>query len=203
MSQSSPATSGTHKASGAGIFIGLVPWVLFTLIAQHGTLKIAAIVTLVVAIGVCLYTTRGGSQPKLIELAAVATFIVFTVIAFVADPSLTHWLTRYARAVAAATLALLVFGSLLFVPFTEEYARESVPRQYWNGREFKQVNRRLTILWGGVFTVMTCSHIIGGIIDKTDTNIIFNWTIPIILVVWGSKQSTAAKGGEHHPVQAA
>jgi hypothetical protein len=43
---------------------------------------------------------------------------VFTVLAFVADPAFSHWLTRYARAIAAAALALLAFGSLLVMPFT-------------------------------------------------------------------------------------
>jgi hypothetical protein len=118
---------------------------------------------------------------------------VFAVIAFAADPSLTHWLTRYARAVAAAVLSMLVFGSLLFVPFTEEYAREMVPREYWHSEQFKQVNRKLTVLWGEIFLVMTGSHIIAGAVDKRPTNIIFNWVIPIGLVLWGVKQSTADK----------
>ncbi len=98
----------------------------------------------------------------MIELAGVVVFVGFTVIAFVADPSVTHWLTRYARAVAAATLALLVFGSLLFVPFTEQYARQMVPRQYWDSPRFKEANRRITVLWGVIFTVMTASHIVAG-----------------------------------------
>jgi hypothetical protein len=191
MSQTSPAAAVHKSAGGAGILVGLVPWVLFTIIAQHGTLKIAAVAALVIAIGVCVYSSQGGGRPKLIEGAAVVTFAVFTVIAFVADPSLTHWLTRYARAIAAAALALLVFGSLLFVPFTEQYARERVPRQYWNSPRFKTVNRRLTVIWGGIFLVMTASHVIAGAANERGTNIVFNWVIPIALVVWGIKQSAS------------
>jgi succinate dehydrogenase hydrophobic anchor subunit len=194
-SSSAPAPPATPKSGGGSgsMLIGLASWILFTVIAEHGTLKVASIAALVIAIGVCGYSMRGGKRPKLIELAAVATFIVFTVIAFVADPSLTHWLTRYARAVAAGVLALLVFGSLLFVPFTEEYAREMVPREYWHSEQFKQVNRKLTVVWGEIFLVMTVSHIIAGTVDKQATNIIFNWVIPIALVLWGTKQSTADK----------
>jgi hypothetical protein len=194
-SSSAPAPAASAKSGGGSgsMFIGLASWVLFTIIAEHGTLKVASIAALVIAIGVCGYSMQGGKRPKLIELAAVATFIVFTVIAFVADPSLTHWLTRYARAVAAGVLALLVFGSLLFVPFTEEYAREMVPREYWRSDQFKRVNRKLTVLWGQVFLVMTASHIIAGAVDSRPTNIIFNWVIPIGLVLWGTKQSTADK----------
>jgi hypothetical protein len=190
MSQSSPETAAHKSAGGAGMLIGLVPWVLFTIIAEHGTLKIAAIAALVIAVGVCGYSSRGGGRPKLIEGAAVVTFSVFTVMAFVADPSLSHWLTRYARAIAAAALALLVFASLLFVPFTEEYARERVPQHYWNSPRFKAVNRRLTAIWGGIFLVMTASHVVAGAADEKGTNIVFNWVIPIALVLWGMKQST-------------
>jgi hypothetical protein len=200
MAQLSPDVNSTPTRTaapaGAGIVIGLVPWFLFTIIAEHGTLKIASIAAVVIAAGVCVYSTRGGRRPKMIELAAVATFIVFTVIAFVADPSVTHWLNRYARAVAAGVLAVLVFGSLLFVSFTEQYAREAVSREHWTSPRFKAVNRRLTLLWGGVFAVMTVSHVIAGEIDHKGTNIILNWVIPIALVLWGSKQSTGAK---HEP----
>jgi hypothetical protein len=189
-----PTPAKPAAVSGAGIIIGLVPWFLFTIIAEHGTLKIAAIAAAVIAAGVCLYSARDGGRPKMIELAAVATFIVFTVLAFTADPSVTHWLTRYARAIAAGVLALLVFGSLLFVPFTEEYARQAVPREHWSSPRFKAVNRRLTVMWGGIFAVMTVSHVIAGEIDHRGTNIIFNWVIPIALVVWGSKRSTGEKG---------
>jgi steroid 5-alpha reductase family enzyme len=193
MSQSSPAPgkSAASSPAGGGIFIALIPWILFTIVAEHGTLKVAAIAALLIAVGVCAFSMRGGGRPKMIEVAAVATFIVFTIIAFVADASVSDWLTRYARAVAAAVLALLVFGSLLFVPFTEEYARERVPRQYWNSPRFQAINRRLTVLWGGVFTVMTVSHVIAGTADTRITNIIFNWVIPIALVLWGIKQSSS------------
>jgi hypothetical protein len=79
-------------------------------------------------------------------------------------------------------------------------AREVVPREHWNSPRFKSINRRLTILWGGVIAVMTVSHVIAGVIDHKGTNIIFNWVIPISLVVWGSKQSTGVK--DAHPAGA-
>jgi hypothetical protein len=190
MSDQRPTSAETPKPLGAGILIGLAPWVLFTIIAEHSTLKGAAIGSLVIAIGVCFYSARGGGRPKMIELAGVGVFIAFTIIAFTADPSVTAWLTRYARAVAAGTLALLVFASLLFVPFTEQYARERVPREHWNSPAFKEANRRITVLWGLIFTVMTGSHIIAGEADHRGTNIIFNWVIPIALVLWGIKRSS-------------
>jgi uncharacterized membrane protein YhaH (DUF805 family) len=183
-------STASEASSGPSIILGLVPWFLFTVIAEHGTLKLASIASVVIAAGVCVYSSRDGGRPKMLEIAAVFTFIGFTIIAFIADPSTTQWLTRYARAIAAGILALLVFGSLLFVPFTEEYARQMVPREHWSSPGFKEINRRLTVMWGGVFVVMTASHVVGGALDRRGTNVIFNWLIPIALVLWGIKRST-------------
>ena len=189
------APAAKEHTPGGNIYLSFGSWVLFTVLAEHGTLKAAAIASLVIAIGVTLYSTRGGGSLKMLDLAAIATFIAFTILAFVGDHSLAHFLTRYARAIAAALLAILVFGSLLFTPFTEQYARERVSKEYWDSPQFKAVNRKLTLVWGGVFAVMTCSHIIAGVIDRPITNIIFNWVVPIYLVLHASKAAPAAASG--------
>jgi hypothetical protein len=177
---------GTH---GSGVFIALVPWVLFTIVAEHGTLKIASVAALVIAVGISLPGIIKG-RPKLLELGAVVAFVGFTVVAFAADASLGEFVERYARAIAAALLALIAFGSLLTVPFTEQYAREEIPRELWTSPTFKSVNRRLTVMWGTVFAAMVPFHIAAGAIDTRPTNIVLNWVIPIGLVLWGIKQTS-------------
>jgi hypothetical protein len=177
---------GTH---GSGVFIALVPWVLFTIIAEHGTLKIASVAALVIAAGISLPGIRKG-RPKLLELGAVIAFIAFTAVAFAADASVGEFVERYARAIAAALLALIAFGSLLAVPFTEQYAREEVPKELWSSTTFKSVNRRLTVMWGTVFAAMVPFHIAAGAINTRPTNIVLNWVIPIGLVLWGIKQTS-------------
>jgi hypothetical protein len=116
------------------LYVALAPWVVFTLLAQHSTLKIAA-----------------------------------------ADHATGVWLARYSRAIAAALLASIALGSLFFTPFTEQYARESVPRKFWHSPTFEATNRRLTTMWALVFAAMVPSHVLAGAIDKRPTNIIFNW----------------------------
>jgi hypothetical protein len=182
--------TGEGHGHGAGLYIALVPWVLFTLLAQHSTLKVAAVISLIVATGIMIRSiTEGGL--KLLELGAVIAFLGFTVVALAADHATGLWLARYSRAIAAALLALIAFGSLLFTPFTEQYARDSVPRKFWGSATFKATNRRLTTMWACVFTAMVPSHIAAGVIDKKPTNILFNWVIPIGLIVWGAKRSDA------------
>lgn len=174
--------------SGSGLYIALVPWVAFTVLAQHSTLKLASVAALVLAIAIMIRSLLSTGL-KVLELGAVLAFAGFTVVAFGADHAAGVWMARYSRAIAAGLLALIAFASLLFTPFTEQYARETVPREHWGSPTFKKVNRRITLLFACVFTAMIPFHIAAGAIDKRPTNILFNWVIPIGLLVWGIKQS--------------
>jgi hypothetical protein len=84
-------------------------------------------------------------------------------------------------------------------PFTEQYARESVPRAFWSSPRFKKVNRDLTLLWAFVFLAMVPSHIVAGIIDTRRGNTIFNWVIPIALIVYAVKRTDQVASAEDDP----
>ncbi len=178
-----------------GIYIAFVPWLLFTLITQHLSLKAAAVAALGAAVLIAVPSATAG-RPKVLELGAIAAFAGFTIVAFSADPATSAWVARYARAVAAGVLALIAFGSLLLTPFTEQYARESVPREFWSSPRFKDINRRLTLMWAWVFVAMIPSHLLAGAINTRRTNTIFNWVVPIVLIVWAAKRTAAVSAGE-------
>jgi hypothetical protein len=188
---SSKSESAEPSAGGKGIFIALIPWIVFTVLASHTTLKLGSLAALAAAIVIAARGIRAG-RPKLLEVGAVVTFIGFVIVAFVADGSTAHWVARYARGIAALILALISFASLLFTPFTEEYAREQVPEQYWGSPRFKEINRKLTTMWACIFAAMVPFHAIAGALDTRAGNIVFNWAIPLGLVYWGIKQSSAA-----------
>jgi hypothetical protein len=190
VSKATDAARPTQHGPGAGIYLAFVPWILFSLIAQHDTLKAAAVTSLIAAVLVAAPAVLA-QRVRVLELGTVVAFVGFTVAAFIVDPSTSHWLARYARAIAALLLASIAFSSLLFVPFTEQYARESVPQQFWSTPRFKRVNRQLTVMWGCVFLVMAVSHVIAGAIDTRRGNTIFNWVVPIILIVWAVKRTGA------------
>jgi hypothetical protein len=182
----------------SGIYLAFIPWVVFTLVAQHSTLKLAALGALLASGLIAARSVRTGNA-KVLELGAVAAFVAFTVVAFNADPATAHFLDRYARAIAAGLLATIAFGSLLVVPFTEQYARESAPRELWSSPQFKQINRQLTTMWGLVFAAMVPAHVIAGAIDTHRANLIFNWAIPIVLVIWAAKRTARASDRANAP----
>lgn len=185
---SSPTTSTKGHGAPTRIYMAFVPWLLFTFIAQHSTLKAGAVIALAGSVAIAAPALLRG-RPKLLELGAIVAFAAFTYAAFVADPSTAQWVARYARAIAAAMLALIAFGSLLFGGFTAQYAREQVPRRFWSSPRFVQVNRRLTFMWGYVFCAMVPAHFVAGTLNTHRANLIFNWAIPVVLIMWAAKRT--------------
>jgi hypothetical protein len=183
--------SAQTRTGGKGIFIALAPWIVFTLLAAYASLKLGSSAALAAAVVIAVPGVRTG-RPKLLEVGAVVTFIGFLAVAFLADGATAHWVARNTRGIAAAILSLISFASLLFTPFTEEYARESVPEQYWGSPKFEAINRKLTAMWACVFAAMVPFHAIAGAIDTTRGNIIFNWAIPLAPVLWAIKRSSVA-----------
>jgi hypothetical protein len=178
---------------GSNIYIAFVPWLLFSVITTHAEVRAAAVVALVASILISLPSLRDG-RPKALEIGAIIAFVAFTIVALSADAETQDWLARYARAIAAGLLALIAFVSLLRTPFTEQYAREAVPEEYWSSPRFKSINRQLTMMWGFVFLLMVPSHVAAGAIDTRRAATIFNWVIPIGLVVLAIKRQGRVSG---------
>jgi hypothetical protein len=193
VSSTQAADAHSDHTPGTSIYVAFVPWVLFSVITQHDEVRAAAVIALVAAVGISLPSLRAG-RPKMLELGAVVAFVGFTIVALVADLDTRLWLARYARAIAAGLLAAIAFGSLLRTPFTEQYARETVPEQFWSSARFKHINRQLTAMWGFVFVLMVPSHVLAGVIDTRRASTFFNWVIPIALVVFAIKQTARLSG---------
>lgn len=197
-----PPTTTTTTSKAHGIYLGLGPWILFTLLVEHGGLKVAALVALVAATAISLPGLRSG-RPKTLELGAVATFAAFAVLAFTADAQVADWLTHYARAIAAGVLAVIATASMAATPFTEQYARESVPERFWSTPEFEATNHALSSMWALVFTALVPLHVAAGAIDTVEVNALLNWALPIALIVWAAKRTAAASDDALQPPAAA
>jgi hypothetical protein len=78
-----------------------------------------------------------------------------------------------------------------------------VPERYWGSPKFKEINRKLTTMWACIFAAMVPFHAIAGALDTRAGNVVFNWAIPLGLVVWGIKRSSAAGETEAGTVQKA
>lgn len=192
-------TTAQHSR-GFGIYVAFAPWILFAFLGQHSTLLVGALVAFAASVVIAFPSVRAG-RPKALEIGAVVAFAGFSLVAIVADHATTVFMARYARGIAAGLLALIAFTSLLVTPFTEQYARESVPSKYWSSPRFKEINRKLTLMWGCVFLLMIPSHIAAGLIDTRLGNLIFNWAIPIGLIVLAAKRTESAGEESGHSLR--
>jgi intracellular septation protein A len=169
---------------GARTFLGFVPWIIFWVVCGPSTWEYAAGGALLAAV-ILLLPSRERGRIKLLDIVSVVFFAALTIAGLVLDRSQLRWLEDYSQAISSGVLALVVLGSLAFVPFTEQYARDRVPEQYWSTPSFKQINRTLTLVWGLAFAV--CALL--GVIAQHDRggSAWLNWILPIVLLVGAFK----------------
>lgn len=191
------------------MFISLIPWVLFTVIAGHAganfvgwAAAVAGLMTLGIAIKGMTDRSADGrrSSLKVIDAAGIVTFAVMTALAFTGSHSLRLDIVDYGRGACALVLAIVMLGSLLFIPFTEQYARESTPRAYWHSPVFRSINRHISAAFGIAVLVMTVGHFYSGYLEShtglsAGANLILNWVIPVGVILAALKYTDRVTAG--------
>ncbi|MER5406458.1 hypothetical protein [Streptomyces sp. NPDC002769] len=172
--------SGREPPHTRGVFLGFAPWIVFDVVASPSTWKYAALAALVTALVLNVPELRRGSL-KVLEAAGVVFFAVLCVLGLVLDRQELIWLETYAQTLSNGVIAAVALGSLAFTPFTEQYARESVPPEYWDSPVFRRTNRVLTAMWGGVFLV---TALLGLLALRVRSGVDWlNWVVPIAMLV--------------------
>ncbi len=172
------------------------PWVAFLLGVRLGDVYWGAAVGVVVAVVVLL---RAISRHKvhLFDVVGVVYFGGMLFLLAILHPSDIATWGRYAQGVAHGSLTLIVFGSILINhPFTEPYAREQVPKEFWSTPAFRAANRKISAVWGLAFLIGTVSLILAG--STGDRQFLLRIAVPfgalVLAYVYTQKQSASAKG---------
>jgi uncharacterized membrane protein len=144
------------------------------------TWEFGAIAALLVAV-ILLLPTVGRRSVKMLDVATIAFFAVLAIVGIIVSPDDRDWLDRWSNVLSSGALAVLVLASLAFMPFTEQYARESAPPELWHSPRFRRTNQVLTLVWGGVFAATAILGVIA--IEEPSTSDWTSWVIPIVLIV--------------------
>lgn len=174
------------------LLFAFAPWIIFDVVASPSTWEYAALAALVAAVVLNLPDLRRGSF-KVLEVTGILFFGVMALLALFLDRQDMLWLETYAQVLSSAVIAAVALGSLAFVPFTEQYARESTPPEVWASPVFRHVNRVLTLVWGGVFVATAVLGLVA--LHTTSGADWLNWVIPVVLLV------LAARFTERYPDQ--
>lgn len=175
-----PLSAGRPRGRG-NVFFAFVPWIAFDIVAGPSTWELAAVVGLVASVVLTVPDAARGSV-KLLDVTGIVFFTVITLLGVFLDRNDLLWLETYAQVLANGVIAAIALGSLAVVPFTEQYARESTPREIWGTPAFRRTNQVLTLVWGLVFAVTAVLGLVA-LRVAADSAAWLNWVIPIVLLV--------------------
>lgn len=174
------------------LILGFLPLIAFAVlsgrVADNGAAWAA---TVACAIAVVLLVIKRTWPPKLVDAFQALVFAVIAVIGFAGGNDVDAWLFDWANGLTTTTLGVLILAFVPVLPFTEQYARESVPQEYWGEPTFERVNRNLSLSWGVALVVMGLSSLavawLRSRADSTaDANLLdlaLNWVVPIAVIV--------------------
>lgn len=176
----------------ARVYLGFLPWVVFSLLASRAganSVAWASILALITALVIAASSLRHGSV-KIIEGAAIVIFAVLTVVGFIGGSPVDAWLATYARPVATLLFAMIILALLPIMPFTEQYAREQVPEQFWHSPRFRRANTVLSAAWAAALIAMAASHGLAGWLGSTakdsggthHADLWLNWVVPLLIL---------------------
>ncbi|WP_433034988.1 hypothetical protein [Actinomycetospora sp. CA-053990] len=166
----------------AAIFLGFVPWIVFSVVAGPSTWMWAALAALLCSLILSVPSWRSTRSISVLDAAGLVFFGALVVLALVLDRATLQPIEDRAQLLSSIVIALVALGSLAVGrPFTEYYARQQTPREYWNSPTFKQINRVITAVWGLVFVLNAlCDAAVAYLGVNSD---IFNWVVPIVAIV--------------------
>ncbi|WP_328546219.1 hypothetical protein [Streptomyces platensis] len=108
-----------------------------------------------------------------------------------ASPGTHRWLENYSGEVASIALMTIALGSMACrVPFTLQYAREQVPREFWGEPRFLRTNYYITGSnyyitgsWAAAFAVAAIAGAYGDLVLHNSHNPWTGWIIQIAAII--------------------
>jgi intracellular septation protein A len=140
------------------ILLSFGPFILFAVLVRLGDVPFALIAAAALSGLLILRERRRGNSVKILEAGTVLLFgglAIFTAI--------THydWTILEGRLAVDLGLLVIVLGSIIARrPFTLQFAREEVPREYWANAQFVATNYRISAAWPLAFVVLVFADIV-------------------------------------------
>jgi hypothetical protein len=157
------------------------PWIVFWVVAgSRSTWEYGVIAAAIVGI-ILIIPTIESHRVKMLDVATIAFFGALAIAGAIISPHDGDWLDRWSNTLSSGVLASLVILTLPFMPFTEQYARESTPPEIWHTPAFRRTNLVLTAVWGAAFAA---TAVLGAIaVEAPSSSDWTNWVLPICIIV--------------------
>jgi hypothetical protein len=169
-----------HVERGATVAT-FAPWVIYWIVADGPSTWFYGGLCAWLAAFMLGVTLGRGRGLKMLDLVTLVFFAGITIFGAIVGAHDRDWMDTYAMTLSSGVLAAMMFASLLFVPITEQYARDTVPPKVWRDPVFKQAHRRMTAMVGVVFSIIAILGYIA--VEAPETSNWTNWVLPFLLIV--------------------
>ena len=145
------------------LILAFLPLIAFSLLARflpHGYIGIAGLAAAVIAL-IAIATSHPIWPPKILNTCSLVLFALIAVLGFTLGKNDDRWLATWGGAGVGLILGLIILALIPVMPFTEQFARESVPQAYWSSPTFKKINRVLSTGWGLAIFAVGVSRVAG------------------------------------------
>ena len=175
-----------------GIVLGFAPWIVYWVLVGNVPFHTAVLVALAIAVlSFAIGRTRGAPGSTL-EIGAVATFLVLTVLTFTLSES---FMERWIQPLSNAGIFLVALtGVLIGKPFVREFAEVDQPKEVVESELFRRITTLLTWIWVAAFAGMTVSSAIPPIVQG-DATILDTKTPLSVRLLLGHSVHAAGSGG--------
>jgi hypothetical protein len=170
------------------MLFGFAPWIVYWVLVGNVPFTTAVLVALAIAVAASVIGRIIGKPGRTLEIGAVATFLVLTVLTFTLSES---FIERWIQPLSNAGIFLVaLIGLLIGKPFVREYAAAEQPPDVVKTEQFGRITRVLTWIWIAAFAGMTVSSAIPPIVEgdatildtKTPLSFVCYWVIPFSLL---------------------
>lgn len=168
---------------------GFVPWIVYWVLVGNVPFLLAAVIALASAVVVLTAGRYQGAPGGSLEIAAVATFVVVTVVTLLSVTSvLEQWMLPLSYfGTFAATAAGVATGR----PFVREFAAVGQPRHVVESDGFVRATGHLTVIWLGTFVAITVAASLPPIVSrdasildtKSVLGVLCYWVVPLVVLV--------------------
>jgi hypothetical protein len=172
------------------LVLAFLPLLVFSVLARflpHGDIGIAGLAAAVVAL-IAILTSHPIWPPKIINSCSLVLFAVIAVLGFTVGKHDDRWLATWGGGGVGIILGLIILSLVPVVPFTEQFARESVPQAEWSSPTFKKINRVLSAAWGVAIVAIGICRIGAAAIDSHSNSrlpvILVGLAVPLVIIVY-------------------
>jgi intracellular septation protein A len=154
------------------LILAFLPLIVFSLLSRflpHGYIGVAGLAAAVIAL-IAIAVSRPIWPPKILNTCSLVLFAVIAVLGFTLGKNDDRWLATWGGAGVGIILGLIILALIPVMPFTEQFARESVPQAEWSSPIFKKINRVLSAAWGVAIFAVGVSRVLAAAINGHTTH---------------------------------